>query len=58
MSPLTEEAEAQMEAQAAVAAKEFQVTWSAEEVAKWFNKNRMASYKRLVRILYQAFGLK
>jgi len=55
--PLAPEAEAKMEAAAAIAAKEFQVTWSAEEVAKWFNRNRMASYKRLVRILYQAFGL-
>jgi len=55
--PLDKETEAKMEAAAAIAAKEFQVTWTAEEVAKWFNRNRAASYKRLVRILYAAFGL-
>lgn len=43
---------------AAQAAKSFPVTGTAKDVAEWFAKNRMATYKRLVQVMYQAFGLR
>lgn len=46
-----------MDAAAAKAAKEFQATWSAKEVATWFKKWYMeAGYKRLSKILIAAFN--
>jgi uncharacterized protein YehS (DUF1456 family) len=48
---------AEMEEAAAKAAVEFQVTWTAEQVAAWMKKWYMtAGYKRLSKILLQAFG--
>jgi len=48
----------EMDAAAEQAAKEFQVTWTAEELAKWLKKWYMkAGYKRLNRIIFKAFGL-
>jgi hypothetical protein len=47
----------QMDAAAANAAKEFQATWTAQEVAKWWKKWYLtAGHKRLGRILVQSAG--
>jgi len=48
---------ANMQAAADEAAKEFQATWTAKEVAVWMKKWYMkAGYKRLCKILLRAFG--
>jgi hypothetical protein len=39
------------------AAQEIPNLKTAEDVAKWFQKNRMATYKRLVKRLYAYYGL-
>lgn len=52
------EVKKRMDEAAMKAAKEFQVTWSAEEVAKWLGKwTHEAGLKRLGRIILNAFGI-
>jgi hypothetical protein len=43
---------------AAEAAKTVPTAGTAKDVAEWFAKNRAATYKRLVQVMYGAFGLK
>jgi len=48
-----------MEESAQQAKKEFQVDWSAQEVAQWYARwTAQAGYKRLSRILLSAFNEK
>jgi hypothetical protein len=50
---------AEMDAAAAMAAKEFVPTWTAQELAGWLAKWYMkAGYKRLCQIVLQAFGFR
>jgi hypothetical protein len=52
-----EDIRAKMDEAAQRAAAEFQVTWTAQQVAAWMKKYYMtAGYKRLSRILMNAFG--
>lgn len=53
----TKEDTEKMDAAAAEAAKEFQASWTAPEVATWWKKWYMtAGHKRLGRILVQMAG--
>lgn len=40
------------------AAKTFPTAGTARDVAEWFNKNRAATYKRLVAVMYKAYGMR
>lgn len=50
---------AEMNAAAAMAAKEFVPTWTAQELAGWLAKWYMkAGYKRLCKTILQAYGFR